>query len=260
MKFGSDEMHLALQEAYAAGDLSRAAELLYEPVQMVSRFLFAKYRETFSVYSAQDREDGVTDALLYMLENLAKIVHPEQEGTPKASFYYNFVYNGLRKRRHRIIQRLNQESLDAPVATGSSRGDGRVRIFGDTLPSREAAPGEALQQRDALQQTLKEFFALSNDPETLVAVAFVILNENLGIKPMSMREYVEFFNGQSVSRVLHSIEVILRQIRQDTAVLAPLRKRLAGADSVFSGWTEGRLANRKNSILTRLRLRKPDEE
>lgn len=262
MKFGSDELHLALQSACDAGDLSRAAELLYEPIRTVSRFLFVKYRDTFSMYTFQDKEDAVTDALLYMLDRLPRIAHPEQEGTPKASFYYQFVYNGLRQRKHRILQGLNQPSLDAPVTRAGSQGDDRIRTFGDTLPARNPAPGDALQQRDTLHHTLKEFFSLNNDPETLVSVAFIILNENLGMKPMSMREYVEFFNGQNVSRVLHSIEMILQHLQQDTSVLAPVKKRLAasGTDPRFSGLTEGKLANRKNSILTKLRLLKKDDD
>lgn len=263
MKFGSAELHLALQAACDAGDLSRAAELLYEPVCTVSRFLFVKYRETFGMYSLQDREDAVSDALLYMLDRLDRIAHPEQEGTPKASFYYQYIYNGLRQRRHRIIRESKQASLDAPVTRSGSQGDDRIRTFGETLPAPAPLPGEALETQDALHHALKAFFSLSNDPETLVSIAFIILNEQVGLKPMSMREYVEFLNGQPVSKVLHSIETILIHLRQDTSVLAPLKKRLSssGPALVFAGLTESKLANRKNSILSKLRpLKKEDSK
>lgn len=262
MKFGSAELHLALQAACDAGDLPRAAELLYEPVCAVSRFLFVKYRETFSLYSVQDREDAISDALLYMLDRLGKIAHPELEGTPKASFYYQYIYNGLRQRRHRIVRETRQASLDTPFTRSGSQGDDRVRTLGETLQSPTSAPGEALEMRDTLHHALKAFFSLNNDPETLVSIAFIILNEQVGLKPMSMREYVKFLNGQKVSKVLHSIEMILGHIQQDAGVLAPIKKRLAtsGSTLVFAGLTESKLANRKSSILSKLHLLKKDDD
>lgn len=255
MKFGTEELHLALQEACAAGDLSYAAEILYEPVWRTSRLLFAKKRDRFALYTREDQEDAVHNALLYMLDRLDKLAYPNNDGIPNYSFYAEFVLNGLCQNRYRIMQRAAQISPDDPIPGGAASDDDRERTLQDILPSAQPLPDAVLIAREELHKALSAFFSLRNSPETLVSVGFIILNENLGIKPMSLKQCVEYFTTHSVAEVLAVIEKILVQNDQDTGVLAPLKSRLRSGSAVpsFDGITEARLANRKNDILTRMR-------
>lgn len=260
MNFGSDELHLELRKAYDSGDRAYAGTLLYEPVRRTARHLFAKFRDHFSMYSRQDQEDAVQNAMAYMLEHLQDLAYPKDEGTPCFSYYAKFVLSGLRKRRHKIIRDNKTESLDTPV--NSDDGDDHERTRMDFIPSTAAQPDRVALARDNLFNALRDFFQLKNNPETIVSVGYIILNDVLGTNPMSLAEYADYFNGRKVATVLLEIEDILNVLRLDTSVLAPARKKLL-AEPVppkFAGVTEKKLANRKNSVLDAMRkLRKPED-
>lgn len=254
MNFGSEELHLALKAASDADDLGAAAELLYEPVRRTARFLFAKRQEFFRMYTPEDQEDAIHDALLYMLEKLRVIADPPNEGVPNYSYYANFVFNGLCQRRRKLIRAANEASLDAPIA-GAGDGDDKEQTILSLLPSKETLPEAAALARDTLEEALRAFFALPNEPDTLAAVGLIILNEALGQTSMSLKDYAEALNGRPVHAVLDRIEQVLAALGLDARALDPVRKRLGRGGEVllFSGVTEGKLANRKNSITTKLR-------
>lgn len=260
MRFGSEELHLELRKACDSGDLDYAGTLLCEPVRRAARILFAKFRDHFSMYSPEDREDAVQNAQLYMLEHLQDLAYPPEEGTPCFSYYAHFVLSGLRKRRHKIIRDGKSDRLDAPV--GADDGDDRQATRLDLLPSTAAQPDRLALVRDNLFNALRDFFQLQNDPATLTCVAYTILNETLGTQPMSLAEYADYFNGRRISLVLQEIEDILNVLRLDTSILDPVKKRLHTLSDPprFSGVTEKKLANRKNSILKELRKRRDPED
>ncbi len=255
MNFGSQELHLALRAACDANDLSAAAELLYDPVLRTARFLFANRQDFFRMYTREDQEDAIHDALLYMLDRLRTIAYPPNEGVPNYSYYANYVLNGLCQRRRKLIHIANEASLDASITGLKDSRDDQEQPILTLLPSGEGLPEPTVLARDALEEALRAFLALPNEPDTLAAVGLIILNEELSITSMSLRDYAEALNGKRVSASLDRIEQILATLELDVHVLDPIRKRLGHESEsfVFSGLTAEKLANRKNSITTKLR-------
>lgn len=260
MKFGSEELHLALRAARDANDLTAAAELLYEPVCRTARFLFARKAESFRMYTREDRDDAMHDALVYMLERLDAIACPPNEGVPSYSYYANFVYNGLCQRRRKLIRIVGEISMNAPISGSGNSADDKEQTLLCLLHARKDQPESDILLQEEVNEALRDFFALSNEPVTLAAVGLIILSETLGAARMSLREYVEYLNGTEVSTVLNLIEHILAELELDVHALDPVRKRLNTAEegTRFSGLTEAKLANRKNSIISKLQnARKP---
>lgn len=253
MKFGSEELHLALRAACDAQDLSKAAELLYEPVQKTAGSLFFKKREFFVKYTREDREDAIHDALLYMLERLREIAYPREEGVPKYAYYARFVFHGLIRNRSKVIRAW--DSLDQPIPSTKGTGDDKEQSLLDIVPSTKDQPESAVLTRDLLSKALRAFFSLPNEPETLAAVGWVIMNDVLGDPRMSMKEYVEKLNGTPVADTVGQIERLMAEDGLDARLLEPLKARLrkSGAGARFSGMTEGKLSNRKNSVTTKMR-------
>lgn len=255
MKFGSEELHLALQKACDSHDLNYAAELLYEPVTRASRNLFTKRQDLFFPYNRQDQEDAMQNAMLYMLDRLDKLAYPPNEGTPNYSYYSAFVLNGLLQNRHEILVRRGIVSLDDTLTDHSARGDNKEKTYLDTQVSTAAGPDDIVVTRDNLALALKDLFNLKNDPDTLISVGFIILNEELGFKPMSMQQYADFLNGSQVTKVLSNVETFLNYLSIDVRILTPVRKRLLSVSEplVYSDVTASKIANRKNSVLEKLR-------
>lgn len=254
MRFGSDELHQDLRKAYDAGDLEYAGLLLHDPVVKTARMLFARFHDHFSMYSPEDREDAIQNAQVYMLEHLKALAYPKEEGTPNFTYYSNFVLSGLRNQRHKIIRDSHSVSMDAPISSGTAKGDDKERTLGDITPAKQLQPDQYVLKRDSLHTVLNSFFQLKNDPATIASVAYIILNEALGGDPMSMDDYATFFNGSTVTSVVDKIESILILIGQDVSILAPLRRRLAAPEPLrFANVTYSKLANRKNSVLNSIR-------
>lgn len=255
MEFGSEELHLALRVACDAQDLSKAAELLYVPVQKTASSLFFKKRELFVKYTREDREDAIHDALLYMLEKLHEIAYPREEGVPKYAYYARFVFHGLIRKRSKVIRAAGWDSLDKPIPGPSGNGDGREQSLLDIVPSTTDQPESTVLTRDLLSEALRAFFALPNKPETLAAVGWVIMNDALGDPRISMREYAERLNGAQVADTVGRMERLMAEYGLDARLLEPLKERLrrTGAIPCFAGVTEGKLSNRKNSVTTKMR-------
>lgn len=255
MEFGSEELHLALRAACDAQDLSRAAELLYEPVQKTAGSLFFKKREFFVKYTREDREDAIHDALLYMLERLREIAYPREEGVPKYAYYARFVFHGLIRRRSKVMRAAAWDSLDQPIPSARGTGDDKEQSLLDIVPSAKDQPESAVLTRDLLCKALRAFFSLPNEPETLAAVGWVIMNDVLGDPRVSMKEYVEKLNGTPVADTVRRLEGLMAEYGLDARLLEPLKARLcgSGAGARFSGVTEGKLSNRKNSVTTKMR-------
>ncbi len=255
MKFGSEELHLALRAACDADDLNKAASLLYEPVLKTARFFFAKKREFFSMYTREDREDAIHDALLYMLDRLKALAYPPNEGIPNYSYYARFVFYGMSQSRRKLIHIANQSSIDATLTYTQGSDNDKDQTILDFTPSTTDQPEKIVLERDTLCNALRAFFSLPNEPETLVSVGFIIMNEALGSARMSLKDYAQYFNGRQVSAVLLRIEEVLVTLDLDVHILDPVRSRLnhPSAAPYFFGVTEGKLANRKNSIVTKLR-------
>lgn len=262
MKFGSEELHLALRAACDADDLNEAASLLYEPVVKTARYFFAKKREFFSMYTREDREDAVHDALLYMLNRLSTLAYPPNEGIPNYSYYAAFVFYGLCQSRRRLMHIANQSSTDATLSCAQGSDDDKDRSLLDFTPSTLDQPEMTALHRDALTNALRAFFSLPNEPETLVSVGFIIMNEALGSARVSLKDYAQYFNGRQVSAVLRLMEEVLLTLHLDVHILDPVWSRLneASAAPCFTGVTEARLANRKNSIVTKMRNSMKTEE
>lgn len=255
MRFGSDELHQELRKACDVNDLDYAGILLHDPVVKTARMLFARFHDHFSMYSFEDKEDAIQNAQVYMLEHLRDLAYPQDDGTPNFTYYSKFVLSGLRRQRHKIIRDSKSLSMDEPLTNSSSKGDDKDRTRGDVMPSPQLQPDQQAMARGHLQDVLRSFFLLKNDPATLASVAYIILNEALGGPAMSMEDYARFFNGRTVSSVVDKIEDILADIRQDADILLPLRRRLAAAPEPprFANITYSKLANRKNSVLETLR-------
>ncbi len=260
MKFGTEKLHLELRKAFDSGDRDYAGELLYEPVRRTARYLFAKHSDHFSMYSDRDREDAVQNAYVYMLDHLQDLAYPKEEGTPSSLYYANFVLSGMRKERYKIIRDSKTDPLDAPVTGGD--GDDGERTRQDFIPSKAPQPDRIALARDNLHNALRDFFQLKNDPATLISVAYVITNEALGFRSMSLNEYADYFNGRKVAEVLLEFQDILNTLHLDTGILAPVRQKLRAKPEPprFANVTAGKLASRKNSILSILRNRKDPED
>lgn len=257
-RFGSDEFYFLLKSAYEEGNTDQLGELLWPQVYKVSQHLFKN--TLFSGYSPEDKEDAQQETMLYVLGKIEAFLlnprnHPsapeEIRYSPKQKekLFFNLVEYGL-LHSYRDVHREPTISLNGKDKNGRSLEE---TLF---VPDKWM-PDERLQAKEFLKEALYSFFSLSNNPETLVSIGFVILNEHIGGESMSLEEYADFFNGKSVDMVVEEIEALLMPLNLHTDVLLPLKRRLGNnvIPYQFTSITPSKLANRKNSILSKLSMK-----
>ena len=142
-------------------------------------------------------------------------------------------------------------SIQQPVGTG----DGTTPL-GWFIPDMNPSPEQAAAASEAVRDAFSEFFSLPSSPETLVSVAYVIVNNLLGQKK-SMGDYAAELNQGTVLQAADQIEVLLEQYGYDPLWLQPLRRRVqeTGGDRPVAGLTAAKLAKRKNDVQGMLRKR-----
>jgi len=264
--FGSDEFFFLLKSAYEEEDTDTIGELLWPMVCKASHQLFKK--ECFWGYSPGDKEDAQQDAMLYVLKKIESfLLNPRNNPfapediryspRQKEKLFYQLVEYGLLHSYRDIYKGPETISID------EYRNKENSRTFEQTLVVPDKwSPEACLEARDSLEKALYSFFSLPNNPETLASIGFVIISEQMSNRSMSLEEYANLLNGKSVNMIVAKIETLLKPLRLHFDVLSPLKKRLESQSNLhqFISLTPSKLANRKNSILSKLSMKLKDNE
>lgn len=267
--FGDDAFFLQLKEADASGDRERLAELAYRGFEPIVAMELKK--SAFAMFTPEDRQDAKQEAVLYALEKLGAFLRnplndpscgaPERY-TPvkRQAWAHRVAYHALlhvrdKIRRHALSPGEQRGTYRAVDSLDRKLADGSEGSVGDFIPSERDGPEARVLMNERLEEACRAFFGLNNAPELLAAVGFVILSESLTGVHRSLEAYAEQLNGMSVGAVAGAMKRLLGAYGVDGAALDGLMRRLDGDGHArrIGGLTARTLANRKNSMLTRLR-------
>ena len=266
--FGSDSFFLQLKEALSTGDREEFSRMVYEELGPVMDMELRK--SAFALFTSADREDARQEAVMYVLSMMdGFMANPLNDPTSGAENHYSpskkmswlhlMANLGLkhalkRVEKHALAPAPEKGKYAAVVSLNEKiQEDGDDERM-DGIESHEATPEEQVLLKERVGEACRAFFSLNNSPSLLAAVGFVILSETLGGRNRSLDDYARVLNGQKVDRVISEMETLLIQYEIDPGVLEALKARAAesGDESAIGGLTAKTLANRKNSMLTRL--------
>ena len=266
--FGSDSFFLQLKQALSSGDREEFSRLVYEELEPVMNMELRK--SAFSLFTPEDREDARQEAAMYVLGMMdGFMANPQNDPesgaenlyspSKKMSWLHLMANLGLKHALKRVQKQALAPGLEkgryAAVVSLNEKAqeDGDDERM-DRIESRQATPEERVLLKERVADACRAFFGLNNSPSLLTAVGYVILCEALGGQKLSLEDYAQALNGRKVGRVISDMEVLLAQYEIDPGVLDALKARAAesGGGSPIEGLTAKTLANRKNSMLTRL--------
>ena len=299
LKFGTEPFYRQLKAAYDREDAGQIMALMYDEVEQVANMYYYKYRaQLFNRFTQEDKEDAFQEAHLYVHRVMMESFLPNPLNDPSAeggysaaynrSFLYKTVGNSLRQAVKRVMRgnsvavsradggpaaeangeglvalpsgnggqakRRDIKSLDRPL-----KADEAATLM-DVLVAPEASPEADLIQRERVAEACRRFFSLTNAPELVAAVGFLLLCGNLSDAHRSMTDYAALLNGRRLDEVIHSMETLLGWWKIDPEVLRPLKRRADAlrdgvrvGETVLQGLTARTLTNRKNSMVTAMR-------
>lgn len=267
--FGSEAFFRLMKQLWLS-DRDGAAGLLMDQVRQICRSVIRNVRHGFFNVTEDDFSDYTQESWIKLWMNMdAFLADPRNDPdsdsehyTPeqKYSWARTLVLHEMQHLRDRKLgvtakgpdgRRIQVLSIQQPAGTG----DGTTPL-GWFLPDRNPTPDQIAAASDSVRDALSEFFSLSSSPETLVSVAFVIVNNTLGQKK-SMGDYAAELDQSTVLQVLDQIEAQLEQYGYDPLWLQPFRRRVqeTGGDRPIAGLTAAKLANRKNDVQGMFRKR-----
>ena len=260
--FGSDDSFRRMKQLWLS-DRDGAASFLMDQVRGICRSVIRKAGNGFYNVSEDDFSDYTQESWIKLWMNMDTFLDDPRNDpdsdcehfTPEQKYNWarTLVLHEMQHLRDRKLgvnakgpdgRRIQMLSIQQPVGNG----DGTTPL-GWFLPDQKPTPDQVAAGCDAVRDALSEFFSLSSNPETLVSVAYVIVNNTLGQKK-SMGDYAAELEQSTVLQVLERIEAQLEQYGYDPLWLQPFRRRIqeTGGDRPISGMTAAKLANRKNDV------------
>lgn len=260
--FGSDEFFRQMKRLWST-DQDGAATYLMDQVKRVCRKIIMIPDNGFFDVTPEDFEDYSHEAWLKMWINMEDFLSnpmndPDSEGPhydhgQKSRLAYSLIRWVMQQTRDRKFgknpkgaksKRVKILSTDCPV---NNQAGGTT--LGEFIPDPKQEPDRLAVVRDSVRDALNELFSLPSNPETLTAVAYVILNNTLAQK-QSMNDYANALNQWTVLQAGERIETMLAENGMDPAWMLPLRRRMEkeGGDRPITGLTAAKLANRKNDV------------
>ena len=267
--FGSDMFFRRMKQLWLS-DRDDAASFLMDQVRVICRSVIRNVRCGFYHVTEEDFSDYTQESWIKLWMNMEAFLadprnDPDSDSehyTPEQKYRWarTLVLHEMQHLRDRKMGgnargsdgcRIQMLSIQQPVGTG----DGTTPL-GWFIPDKNPSPEQAAAASEAVRDAFSEFFSLPSSPETLVSVAYVIVNNLLGQKK-SMGDYAAELNQGTVLQAADQIEVLLEQYGYDPLWLQPLRRRVqeTGGDRPVAGLTAAKLANRKNDVQGMLRKR-----
>ena len=272
--FSSDEFFRQMKQLWET-DRNGAADLLMDQVQVICRSVIRNVRCGFYNVTKDDFQDYTQESWIKLWTNMETFLSdprndPDSDGehyTPeqKYSWARTLVLHEMQHLRDRRMgvnpkgpdgRRIQIVSVQQPVGTGEGSAP-----LGWFIPDRKPSPDQIVAAEDSVRDALLEFFSLPGSPETLLSVAFVILNNVLGQK-RSLNDYAAELNQGTVLQAADKIEALLEQYGYDSSVLCSFRKRVQeeGGDRPIISMSAAKLANRKNDVQGAFRRRMVSRE
>lgn len=260
--YWSDDFVRELKAAYEAGDNNRVMEMIEPFIIRHTRRMLADPRMGCFFPSLADKEDALQEVRIHAMKNVAKFFRDPSNDPDSGAEQIRWTGERVNYWKQTIIWKLNdmRKKIGRQVRTYSydaevKNQDGDEYQKKEELSDGSLALDEQAVNKEKLQHTLERLYSLKNDPETLLAVGYMILNNVLGGGKLSYRDYSEVFCRASAKEILLDTHELLMRVRIDSKVLKPLYERLDFESDAWEkrGWEENMLANRKHMVLKRMK-------